>query len=124
MRDTSAIQVMPQHKRRYVDDYVTQVYMCANAWGDVNYSRVASVCMHKNKTKFERHDKERFDQYLADVEAGKKKIASGALKPHELVQQAMKSSHTWYVAAALKTLKMASVLQQSPVHADGQESCM
>ena len=63
--------------------------MCANAWGDVNYSRVTSVCMHKNKTKFEKHDKERFDQYLADVEAGKKKIASGALKPHELVQQAM-----------------------------------
>ena len=68
---------------------VTQVYMCANRWGGVKYSRVPSACMHNNKAKFERHDKERFEQYLSDVQAGKKKIASGALKPHELVKQAM-----------------------------------
>ena len=71
----------------------TQVYMCANTWGGVNYSRVASVCMNKNKRKFEEHDKERFEQYLSDVQAGKKKIASGALKPHELVQQAMQQAY-------------------------------
>ena len=66
-----------------------QVYMSAKAWGDVHYSRVPSVCMRNNKDKFEKHDKERFQQYLDDVKAGKKKIASGALKPHELVREAM-----------------------------------
>lgn len=66
-----------------------QVYMSAKAWGDVHYSRVPSVCMRMNKDKFEKHDKERFQQYLDDVKAGKKKIASGALKPHKLVQEAM-----------------------------------
>lgn len=67
-----------------------QVYMSANAWGDIRYSRVPSVCMRKNKGRFEEHDEERFSQFLADVKAGKKKIASGALKPHELVEEAMK----------------------------------
>lgn len=69
--------------------------MCANAWGNIKYSRVHSVCMNKHKRQFEKHDQERFEQYLADVAAGKKTIASGALKPHELVQQAMKAG--WYV---------------------------
>ena len=70
-----------------------QVYMSARLWGDIKYTRVTSVCMHKNKDKFEKHDKERFQEYLSEVEAGMKKIASGALKPHELVGQAM--THSW-----------------------------
>lgn len=66
-----------------------QVYMCANEWQDVKYTRVPSVCMKNNKGSFEEHDKQRFTQYLEDVQAGKKSIASGALKPHELVGEAM-----------------------------------
>ena len=30
-----------------------QVYMSANSWGDVDYERVASVCMRTNKKHFE-----------------------------------------------------------------------
>ncbi len=59
---------------------VMQVYMSANAWNEVKYPRVASVCMKNNKGHFEKHDQK----------AGKKKIASGALKPHELVSEAMR----------------------------------
>lgn len=47
------------------------------------------MCMRNNKLRFEAHDKDRFAKYLGDVRAGKKKIASGALKPHELVSEAM-----------------------------------
>lgn len=67
-----------------------QVYMSANAWNEVKYPRVASVCMKNNKGHFEKHDQERFTKYLEDVKAGKKKIASGALKPHQLVSEAMR----------------------------------
>ena len=63
--------------------------MSANAWQEVKYTRVPSVCMRNNKLRFEAHDKDRFAKYLGDVRAGKKKIASGALKPHELVSEAM-----------------------------------
>ncbi len=65
-----------------------QVMMCANRWDDIKYDRVASVCMKRNKEHFERRDKARLDQYLLNVASGKKKIASGALKPHELVREA------------------------------------
>lgn len=66
-----------------------QVRMCAKEWQDVKYTRVPSVCMKNSKGSFEEHDKERFTQYLEDVKAGKTTIASGALKPHELVREAM-----------------------------------
>ena len=63
--------------------------MCANEWGDMKYTRVPSVCMKRNKKHFEKHDKGRYEQYLEDVKAGKKTVASGALKPHEIVREAM-----------------------------------
>ncbi|KAL3152371.1 hypothetical protein ABBQ32_001429 [Trebouxia sp. C0010 RCD-2024] len=68
---------------------IPEVYMSANAWDQVKYTRVASVCMKNNKKSFEKHDEKRFEEYLTEVRAGKKKIASGALKPHELVREAM-----------------------------------
>ena len=46
--------------------------------------------MKNNKKSFEEHDMERFKEYLGEVRAGKKKISSGAVKPHELVRQAMR----------------------------------
>lgn len=51
--------------------------------------------MKRNKEVFVKRDKERFQGYLKDVETGKKKIASGALLPHEIVRQFM-SFHGYY----------------------------
>ena len=45
------------------------------------------MSMKRNKTAFFNHDSKRFNNYLEDVKHGKKKIASGALMPHELVKQ-------------------------------------
>ncbi|CAN8247806.1 unnamed protein product [Cochlearia groenlandica] len=63
------------------------VYMSAKKWDSLNYSRVASVAM-KNYTKvFAEHDSERFRNFLKDVKSGEKKIAAGALLPHEIIKQ-------------------------------------
>jgi hypothetical protein len=42
--------------------------------------------MKNYKDLFLKHDAERFGLYLADVEAGKAKIAAGALLPHEILE--------------------------------------
>ncbi|CAM0908914.1 unnamed protein product [Alopecurus aequalis] len=63
-----------------------EVYISARAWGSVAYKRVASVAMKNYKDLFLKHDAERFNLYLADVEAGKAKIAAGALLPHEILE--------------------------------------
>uniref|UniRef100_A0ACD5ZFV0 Uncharacterized protein n=1 Tax=Avena sativa TaxID=4498 RepID=A0ACD5ZFV0_AVESA len=62
-----------------------EVFISARAWGSVAYKRVASVAMKNYKDLFLKHDAERFGLYLSDVEAGKAKIAAGALLPHEIL---------------------------------------
>ncbi|KAF7789173.1 hypothetical protein EIP86_000110 [Pleurotus ostreatoroseus] len=64
--------------------------MTANCWGDIAYTRVPSVSMKQNMPLFFKHDPQRFEEYLIDVESGKKKISGATLLPHEVVAQAVK----------------------------------
>ncbi|CAN1294564.1 Uncharacterized protein L728 [Linum perenne] len=61
--------------------------MSAREWNTLPYGRVPSVAMKKYKDHFMKHDKERFEEYLENVKAGKAKIAAGALLPHEIIGQ-------------------------------------
>ncbi|KAL6606973.1 hypothetical protein ACP70R_042626 [Stipagrostis hirtigluma subsp. patula] len=65
-----------------------EVYMSAQRWSELPYTRVASVAMRRYKALFKKHDEARFGKYLEDVEAGKAKIAAGALLPHEITAAA------------------------------------
>ncbi|KAL6603016.1 hypothetical protein ACP70R_043377 [Stipagrostis hirtigluma subsp. patula] len=65
-----------------------EVYMSAQRWSELPYSRVASVAMRRYKALFQKHDEARFGKYLEDVAAGKAKIAAGALLPHEIAAAA------------------------------------
>ncbi|KAF7103120.1 hypothetical protein CFC21_104148 [Triticum aestivum] len=65
-----------------------EVYMSAQRWSELPYTRVASVAMRRYKVLFKKHDEERFDKYLEDVEADKAKISAGALLPHEIAAAA------------------------------------
>ncbi|RLM78688.1 hypothetical protein C2845_PM12G04720 [Panicum miliaceum] len=62
-----------------------EVFISARAWDSVVYTRVASVAMKNYKDLFLKHDSDRFNAYLADVKSGKKRIAAGALLPHEII---------------------------------------
>ncbi|KAL6603082.1 hypothetical protein ACP70R_043443 [Stipagrostis hirtigluma subsp. patula] len=62
-----------------------EIFIAARAWGEVVYPRVASVAMRNYRELFFKHDAERFEKYLADVQAGKAKIAAGAVLPHEIL---------------------------------------
>ncbi|CAM0882572.1 unnamed protein product [Alopecurus aequalis] len=65
-----------------------EVYMSAQLWSNLPYTRVASVAMRRYKFLFKKHDEERFAKYLEDVAEGKVKIAAGALLPHEIAAAA------------------------------------
>ena len=62
-----------------------EIFITAQAWGDVVYPRVASRAMRRYRELFLKHDAERFEKYLEDVKAGKATIAAGALLPHEIL---------------------------------------
>ncbi|KAI9596876.1 hypothetical protein BDF19DRAFT_437062 [Syncephalis fuscata] len=72
------MRIRIQYQRDYLTPLrakipVVETLMSQNNWSSINYERVPS---------FTKHDKERF--------TGEKKIASGALMPHELVEEAYK----------------------------------
>ena len=48
------------------------------------------MAIRRYKDLFKKHDEARFDKYLEDVEAGKSKIAAGALLPHEIAAAAFR----------------------------------
>ncbi|KAK1299226.1 hypothetical protein QJS10_CPB14g01463 [Acorus calamus] len=62
-----------------------EVYVTAKNWGSVPYERVASVGMKRHREAFKKHDGERFGAYVESVKKGEKRIAAGALLPHEIL---------------------------------------
>ncbi|KIP08703.1 hypothetical protein PHLGIDRAFT_68973 [Phlebiopsis gigantea 11061_1 CR5-6] len=62
--------------------------MSSNRWSEIIYTRVPSLCMERNLMHFFRHDPDRFEQYLLDVESGKKSISGATLMPHTLAKAA------------------------------------
>lgn len=66
---------------------VTEVWMCGGKWEEIAYEKVASVCMHKNKKVFMKHDEEGFKKYLELCKSGDQKINASQLFPHQLVEK-------------------------------------
>ncbi|XP_010494325.1 PREDICTED: uncharacterized protein LOC104771494 [Camelina sativa] len=75
--------LVPLHKALELPE----LSMSAKEWNLLKYNRVASVAMKNYKKLFAEHDSERFTEFLEDVKSGKKKIAAGALLPHEIINQ-------------------------------------
>ncbi|KAI0728864.1 hypothetical protein C8Q72DRAFT_916471 [Fomitopsis betulina] len=66
---------------------VPEPLMSAGRWKEINYSRVASLCMTQNMGHFYKHDPEGFEAFITKVESGQKKISGATLMPHEIVRQ-------------------------------------
>ncbi|KAF5388840.1 hypothetical protein D9757_005607 [Collybiopsis confluens] len=69
---------------------VPETLMSANKWSTIRYNRVPSLSMKSNMEHFFKHDPDRFQQYLVDVESGKKTISGATLLPHQIVTEVVK----------------------------------
>ncbi|XP_078179375.1 uncharacterized protein LOC144573468 [Carex rostrata] len=87
-----------------------EVYMSAQRWADLPYSRVASVAMMRYKKHFMQHDEARFNEYLLKVEDGKAKISADALLPHEISAPAYRGEDD--KVAELQWIRMVDDLLQ------------
>lgn len=67
---------------------IVERHMSSGNWSSINYSRVPSLAMDRNKKLFGKHDKEGFTKYLLRVAEGKASISGAALTPSSLAQQA------------------------------------
>jgi hypothetical protein len=71
---------------------VVERFMCANEWGQINYSQVPSVAMQQYRDSFKKHDQERFDEWVAKLSRGDKsvKVNVSQLFPHTVTQPYLK----------------------------------
>lgn len=67
---------------------VTESFMCANKWDDINYSHVPSICHSRNQRAFKRHSPEKYDVYVNDLINKKDgvKICANAIFPHDVIK--------------------------------------
>ena len=87
----SELGFQPRRYRKtlsYLREYlrITERDMSANNWESINYEAVPSKAMLNYREAFVRHDKERFNEYLASLRTGEKKINAKTLFPYELVK--------------------------------------
>ena len=66
---------------------VVEKQMCSNQWSIIEYSSVPSKAMLNYEHAFQKHDTERFEQYIKDVQKGKTKINSSVLYPSDIMKK-------------------------------------
>jgi hypothetical protein len=65
---------------------IVETLMCENRWGEIDYENVPGVASKKYLKAFNKHDKERYNNFLEDVRSGKKEIKVTGILPHELLK--------------------------------------
>lgn len=66
---------------------VVEQQMCRQQWQEINYSQVPSRASLIYRNAFNRHDSERYVNFLQEVEKGKTKINANQLYPYDLIQK-------------------------------------
>ena len=65
---------------------VVEKLMCAQQWDGIQFDRVPSKAHKLLKGAFQRHQSERYREYLAAVRRGDKKVKVAGLQPHDLTK--------------------------------------
>jgi hypothetical protein len=68
---------------------VAEHRMSAQEWDKINYSQVPAYAIKNYGSAFAKHDYERWNQYLKDLQKGTTKVNAGTLYPYDLVHQYM-----------------------------------
>jgi hypothetical protein len=85
--------------RKLCSSFVTpESLMCANKWEHIEYSKLPSICLHRNRKSFFTHDKTRFEKFVGDAKAKPEsvKMNVNTLYPHEIIKPLVGDSmHNW-----------------------------
>lgn len=75
--------------REYLN--VTERLMCSKQWENIDFSKVPSLCMHKNKKHFQKHCPKKFSEWVSKLKTGQAKVNASQLLPNQLVNEIIES---------------------------------
>lgn len=88
------------NKKQYRTEYlrplrerinIVEEQMCSRDWEEIDYSKIPSIAGKRYKKAFAKHDKERYEAFLASVMKGEKKMNVSILQPHEIMKPYIES---------------------------------
>lgn len=91
-RAIKALNLTPRGYRKILSNLrayirVVECDMSANNWTEINYEGVPSRAMKIYQNAFGKHDPNGYQNYIAAVNSGEKKINASTLYPYDLVEQ-------------------------------------
>ena len=91
----SRMQITPKEYRKvYVSPLRTHLdvverKMCAGDWEEINFSHVPSCAMRRLKKAFQKHDAQRYANWVESLKRGETTVKAKQLFPHELVSEVL-----------------------------------
>jgi len=73
---------------------IVEQQMCAKEWSDINYEHVPSKAGLMYRKAFQKHDEDRYTEYLEAVRRGEKKINASVLYPYDICTPALGTTHS------------------------------
>ena len=83
------VKKMEKYRKEYIAPLrnkinIVEKLMCNNEWDKINYECVPGVASRRLHESFNKHDSQRYCEYLAKVRSGEAKINVTGILPHEL----------------------------------------
>lgn len=102
----SYLGLSPRNYRKYLSKAratlnLVESKMCANEWGEIDYSKVPSKANLLYKNAFKNHDGERYSAFINNVlkascEVDNLKINAKTLLPYEIVSKYIEDNESWF----------------------------
>lgn len=74
---------------------IVEKKMCNNDWDKINYEEVPSRASMIYRNAFNKHDEERYSEFINAVNSGEKKINASTLYPYDLLEKYMNRRNSW-----------------------------
>lgn len=81
-QDERVFKRMTREMRTYLD--IPEAKMATGRWDEIEYAKCASRFLLSNRKAFEKHDKERWENYLASVNKGEAKMNMNTVNPCDI----------------------------------------